>query len=100
MKKLKNKKYSLIEWEDFRKTLNITPEEEAAIQLEKEIIEATINARDEVNMAQKELAKKIEKNKTIIKKIHDIDASASVYTLNHLLFQLGYRLKVVPLSEE
>lgn len=100
MKKLKNKKYSLIEWEDFRKTLNITPEEEAAIQLEKEIIEATINARDEVNMAQKELAKKLEKNKTIIEKIHDIDASASVYTLNHLLFQLGYRLKVVPLSEE
>ena len=59
MKKLKNKKYSLIEWEEFRKTLNITLEEEAAIQLEKEIIEATINARDEVNMAQKELAIKL-----------------------------------------
>lgn len=100
MKKLKNKKYSLIEWEDFEKELNNTPEQEATIQLEKEIIEATINARDEIIMAQKELTKELEMKKSIIEKIHDIDASSSVDTLNHLLFQLGYRLKVVPLSEE
>ena len=47
-------------WEDFRKTLKITPEEEAAIQLEKELIEATIKAREKANMTQRDLAEKLE----------------------------------------
>ena len=71
-------------WEDFRKTLNITPEEEAVIQLEKELIEATIKAREEAK----------------ISRIEKMKVSPSVDTLNHLLFQLGYRLKVVPLSKK
>lgn len=32
-------------WEDFEKELNITPEEEAEIQLEMDIIEAKIEAK-------------------------------------------------------
>ena len=35
-------------WREVRKSLNITPEEEAEIQLEKDLIEATIGSSQEV----------------------------------------------------
>ena len=35
----------LKKWEDFEQELNITPEQEAEIQLEMDLIEATIEAR-------------------------------------------------------
>ena len=87
-------------WEDFRKTLNITPEEEAAIQLEKELIEATIRAREEAKMSQRDLAEKAGMKQSAIARIEKMKVSPSVDTLNHLLFQLGYRLKIVPLSKK
>ncbi len=45
-------------WEEVRKSLNITPEEEAEIQLEKDIIQATIEARKKNNLTQRELSEK------------------------------------------
>ena len=45
-------------WEDFRKTLDISQEEDSIIQLEVELIEATIKARESANMTQRELAEK------------------------------------------
>ncbi len=87
-------------WENFRKTLNITPEEEAVIQLEKELIEATIKAREEAKMSQRDLAEKAGMKQSAIARIEKMKVSPSVDTLNHLLFQLGYRLKVVPLSKK
>ncbi|MBP3830959.1 MAG: helix-turn-helix transcriptional regulator [Clostridia bacterium] len=87
-------------WEDFRKTLNITPEEEAVIQLEKELIEATIKAREEAKMSQRDLAEKAGMKQSAIARIEKMKVSPSVDTLNHLLFQLGYRLKIVPLSKK
>lgn len=33
-------------WEEVRKSLNLTPEEEEEIRLEEELIEATIKARE------------------------------------------------------
>ena len=88
------------EWEDFEKELNITPEQEVAIQLEKELIEATIKAREEAKMSQRDLAEKAGMKQSAIARIEKMKVSPSVDTLNHLLFQLGYRLKIVPLSKK
>ena len=87
-------------WEDFRKTLDISQEEDSIIQLEVELIEATIKARESANMTQRELAEKSRMKQSAIARIETMKVSPSVDTLNHLLFNLGYRLKVVPLSEE
>ena len=87
-------------WEDFRKTLDISQEEDSIIQLEVELIEATIKARESANMTQRELAEKSGMKQSAIARIETMKVSPSVDTLNHLLFNLGYRLKVVPLSEE
>ena len=87
------------EWEEFEKELNITPEQEVAIQLEKELIEATIRAREEAKMSQRDLAEKAGMKQSAIARIEKMKVSPSVDTLNHLLFQLGYRLKIVPITK-
>ena len=45
-------------WEEFEKTLNITPEQEEEIRMEMEIIQATIEARKNKKMSQEELSKR------------------------------------------
>ena len=37
-----------ITWNDVEQTLNFTPEEEVAIQLEMDLIQATINTKEKV----------------------------------------------------
>ncbi len=100
MRKKQNEKYSTITWEELKKELSNTPEQNVAIQLEIELIEATIKARESANMTQRELAEKSGMKQSAIARIEKMKVSPSVDTLNHLLCQLGYRLKVVPLSEE
>ena len=39
-------------WEDVEKSLNITPEQEIEIQLEMDIIKATIEARKKANLSK------------------------------------------------
>ena len=45
-------------WKDVKKELNFTPEEEAEMQLEMELIEATIEARKKSNLTQRDLSEK------------------------------------------
>ncbi len=94
-----SEKYSSITWEELKKELNNTPEQEATIQLEMELIEATIKAREKANMTQRDLAEKTGMKQSAIARIEKMKVSPRVDTLNHLLFQLGYRLKIVPLSK-
>ena len=42
-------------WEDFRKTLELTPEEEEIISLEKAVINAIVDAREQSGLTQKYL---------------------------------------------
>jgi len=43
-------------WKDYRQTLNLTPEEEEIINLEKSLINAIVDAREESGMTQKQLS--------------------------------------------
>jgi len=43
-------------WKDFRQTLNLPPEEEEIINLEKSVISAIVDAREESGMTQKQLS--------------------------------------------
>lgn len=86
-------------WEDIRKDFNFSSEEEAEMQLEMEIIEATIRARKEAGMTQKELSEKSGIVQSSIAKIETFKRSPQASTLVKLLVPLGYTLKVVPLNE-
>ena len=42
-------------WEDVRQSLNFTPEEEEQIRFERELIEATIKAREEAKKTMRKV---------------------------------------------
>lgn len=92
-----NKAY--ISWKEVREKLNITPEQEAEIQLEKDIIEATIEARKRCNLTQRELSRKSGVKQPVIARIEKYTNSPQTSTLIKLLYPMGYTLKVVPLEE-
>lgn len=87
-------------WEDVRKDFNFTPEEEAEMELELEIIQATINARKNANMTQRELSEKTGIIQPTIARLEKRKTSPQVSTLLKLLYPLGYTLKVVPLNKK
>ncbi len=86
-------------WEEVEKELDFTPEEEAEIKLEMELIEATIQARKNANLTQRELSKKSGVIQPSIAKIESFKRSPQVDTLIKLLYPLGYTLGIVPLKK-
>lgn len=87
-------------WKDVKKELNFTPEEEAEMKLEMELIEATIEARKKANLTQRDLSEKSGVIQPSIAKIESFARSPQASTLIKLLYPMGYTLKVVPLEEK
>ena len=83
-------------WDEVEKELKITQEQEAEIQLEMDIIKATIEARKKSMLTQRELSAKSGIKQPIIEKNVN---SPRVSTLMKLLYSMGYTLKVVPLKD-
>ncbi len=94
---MENKNY--ISWKDVKKKLEISPEQAAEIQLEQEIIEATIEARKKCNLTQRELSKKSGIKQPVIARIERYANSPQTNTLIKLLYPMGYTIKVVPLKK-
>ncbi len=86
-------------WEEVEKELDFTPEEKVEIKLEMELIEATIQARKNANLTQRELSKKSGVIQPSIAKIESFKRSPQVDTLIKLLYPLGYTLGIVPLKK-
>lgn len=86
-------------WEDFEKTLNITPEDEEEIRLEMEIIEATIKAREKNKLSQTELSKITGIKQSAIARIENHANSPQIDTLIKILNSLGYTIQIVPIQE-
>jgi len=87
-------------WKDFEKELNITPEQEAEIQLEMDIINATIEARKNNKLTQRDLSKKSGITQPVIARIEKCVNSPRTNTLIKLLYPMGYTIRVVPLKQE
>ena len=88
-----------IKWKEFKKELNITKEQEEEIRLEMEIIEASIQARENKKISQRELSKLSGIKQPAIARIEKRVNSPSINTLIKLLYPMGYTLKVVSLKE-
>ena len=86
-------------WDQFEKTLNITPEQELEIQLEMDIINATIEARKKNNLTQRELSKRSGVKQPVIARIEKCVNSPQTSTLIKLLYPMGYTIRVVPIDE-
>ncbi|MBR2290166.1 MAG: helix-turn-helix transcriptional regulator [Clostridia bacterium] len=92
----------LIKWKDVKKEIesNFTKEDLEEIELEKEIIRATIKARKDANLTQQELSEKTGIVQPSIAKIEKFKRSPQCTTLIKLLYPLGYTLRVVPLENK
>ena len=89
----------LKKWEDVEKDFNFTPEENAEMELELDIIKATIEARKKANLTQRELSEQSGIKQPSIAKIESLVHSPQASTLIKLLYPLGYTIKVVPLNK-
>ena len=87
-------------WEEVRKGFKYTPEEEAEIQIEAQLIEATVEARKSNNLSQRELSLISGVMQPAIARIEKQSQSPRVSTLIKILYPMGYTLKIVPLGEE
>ena len=92
-----NKKFT--KWDEFEKELNITPEQEAEIRLEMDIINATIEARQKCKLTQRELSKRSGIKQPVIARIEKCINSPQTSTLIKLLYPMGYTIRVVPLEK-
>lgn len=87
-------------WEDFEKELNITPEQEAEIQLEMDLIKAIIETRKKSKLSQRKLSEKTGIKQPAIARIERRSRSPQVTTLIKLLYPMGYTIRIVPLEED
>ncbi len=94
---MENKPYT--SWKEIRKELAISPEQEAEIQLERDIIEAIIEARKKNKLTQRELSEKSGIKQPVIARIEKYANSPQTNTLIKLLYPMGYTIRVVPLEE-
>jgi len=82
-------------WGDFRKTLNLTPEEENAIELEKSLIRAVVKAREQNGLTQKQLSELCGVKQPIIARLERAMHSPQINSIIRILQPLGYTLAVV-----
>ncbi len=87
-------------WKEVRKSMNITSEQEAEIQLEMDIIKATIEARKKNKLTQRELSQKSGIKQPVIARIEKYVNSPRTSTLIKMLYPMGYTLRVVPLDKD
>lgn len=87
-------------WDELEEELNITPEQELEIQLEMDIIKATIEARKKSGLTQRELAKKANVKQPVIARLESRARSPRVSTLMKILYPMGYTLRVLPIEKK
>lgn len=93
---------NLKRWEDVKKEIEeeFTPEELEEMELEKQIIEATIEARKKAKLTQQQLSELCGIIQSSIAKIENSVRVPQYTTLMKMLYPMGYTLKVVPLKED
>lgn len=89
-------------WKDVKKEVeeDFTQADFDEMELEKEIIRATIEARKKANLTQQELSELTGIIQPSIAKIENFARTPQYTTLMRLLRPLGYTIKVVPLNEK
>ena len=82
-------------WKEFRKTLNLSPEDEYLIALEKALISAVVDARESSGLTQKQLSELCGVKQPVIARLESAAHSPQVNSIIKILSPLGYKLAVV-----
>jgi len=90
----------MITWDEVRKDLDISEEEEALIALEKDLIKTLVKLREEQGLSQAELAEKCGVKQPMIARMEKSIHSPQIDSLLKVLMPLGYTLRIVPISQK
>ena len=82
-------------WKEYRQTLNLTPEEENIINLEKSLIDAVVEAREQSGLTQKQLSELCGVKQPVIARLESAAHSPQINSMIKILKPLGYTLRVV-----
>jgi len=82
-------------WKDFRKGLDLSPEEEEMISLEKSLINAIVEAREKKGLTQKQLSELCGIKQPVIARLESAMHSPQINSIIKILKPLGYTLAVV-----
>jgi len=87
-------------WKDFRNTLNLTPDEEEIINLEKAVIAAVVNAREQCGLTQKQLSELCGVKQPVIARLENAVHSPQINSIIKILKPLGYTLAIIKEDED
>jgi transcriptional regulator with XRE-family HTH domain len=87
-------------WKEVRSELKISNEDEAIIELEKDLIRTMVKIREEQGLSQAQLAEKCNMKQSVIARMETAVHSPQIDSLLKILTPLGYTLKIEPLVKE
>lgn len=87
-------------WSELRSELNVSSEDEAVIEMEKNLIKTLVQLREEQGLTQAQLAEKCNLNQPSIGRLELAAHSPRVDTLLRVLAQMGYTLQIVPMNKK
>ena len=86
-------------WKNFRENLNLSPEDEEMINLEKALISAVVEAREKSGLTQKQLSELCGVKQPVIARLESAAHSPQINSIIKILRPLGYTLAVVEAQE-
>ena len=87
-------------WKDFSKTLNLSTEEREILKLEKQLIKAVVEVREQNGLTQMQLSKLCGVKQSVIARLENSTHSPQINSIIKILKPLGYTLTVVKQEEE
>lgn len=85
-------------WKKLREELNLSEEDEKIIELEKKLIRALVDIREEKGITQTQLAEMCNVRQPMIARLESSAHSPQLDSLLRVLVPLGYTLQIVPLK--
>jgi transcriptional regulator with XRE-family HTH domain len=82
-------------WKDFKRSLNLSKEEEELIRLEESLITAVVEAREQNGLTQKQLSELCGVKQPVIARLESAVHSPQINSMIRILKPLGYTLAVV-----
>jgi len=89
-----------VTWKSLRTELELAPEEENAVRLEKELIRTMVQIREERGLTQAQLAELCQVKQPVIARMESAVHSPQLNSLLKVLMRLGYTLRIVPMSSD
>ncbi len=87
-------------WKEVKEQLNLSPEDEAIIALEEDIIATMVKIREEQGLSQAQLAAMCNVKQPVIARMEASVHSPQINSLLKILTRLGYTLKIEPLQRK